>query len=106
MRRMKDVLIDNLVWIITILIAIGSFVATSAYQGKAIEDNNIEDKSVHSKLAEKISDIEKTCIKLDSIQSDIKDIKDDIKEIKKIILKPAITDKDSYKAIDIARSTP
>jgi len=77
---------ENLVWFITTLVAVGAFAATVKFQGDAISENSKE----IAIIKELSNNNEKEHIKFDGIRTDIKEMKDDIKEIKKIVLKPAI----------------
>jgi len=86
MKGLREKVVDNLPWIITTLLAIGAFGATIKYQGEAIASNDRADSVAH----EKIYTIERTLVRLESMQEDIRTIKEDIKDIKKIVLKPAI----------------
>lgn len=85
-KSAKEIIISNMPWIVTTLLAIGAFVTTVKYQGEAITANAISivvDR-------ERIITVEKSLVKVEAIQSDIAEIKSDIKEIKHIVLRPAI----------------
>jgi hypothetical protein len=86
MKSFKQVIAENVIWIITTLVAVGAFAATVKYQGDAISENS---KNIAVIQSEVISN-DKEHVKFDMIRNDIKEIKEDIKDIKKIILKPAI----------------
>jgi len=87
MRSAKEVVMDNLVWIITSLLALGVFSANIRFQGAAIESN----RSNIDRDKERIICIEKSLIKIESMERDLTEIKYDIKDIKKIIFKPVIS---------------
>jgi len=83
----KEIVINNLVWIITSLLAIGVFTATIKYQGESIKNNS----DCIEKDKERIICIEKSLVRIESMESDIAEIKYDIKDIKKIILRPIMS---------------
>ena len=87
MKSFRDIAADNLPWIITTLLAIGAFAGTVNYQGKAIESANTSLNADH----ERIISMEKALVRVELMQNDIQEIKSDIKDIKHIVLKPAIT---------------
>jgi len=68
----------NLVWIIITLVTLGSIIATIKHNACESDKNN-----------KRLTAVEMNVIKLDRIETDISDIKADVKDIKKIILKPA-----------------
>jgi hypothetical protein len=86
MKSFKQVIAENIIWIITTLVAVGSFAATVKYQGDAISENSKNIAVINSAIINN----DKEHLRLFVIKDDIKEIKDDIKDIKKIILKPAI----------------
>jgi len=68
----------NLVWVIITLVTLGSIIATVKINRCVSESND-----------KRLTAVEMNVIKLDRIETDISDIKADVKDIKKIILKPA-----------------
>ena len=86
MKSAKEIVTDNLPWIITTLLAIGAFGATIKYHGDVIAANG----KLNDENRDRISAMEKTVIRLEIIQEDIKIIKEDIKDMKKILFKPVI----------------
>lgn len=91
MKTLKDIIESNLPWIITTLLAAGAFGATVKYQGESIASI---DRSVSMDRI-RIENVEKNLIRFEQVQNDIKEIKDDIRDIKRIVLRPAITLNDS-----------
>jgi len=86
MKSIKEIFVRNLPWIITSLLAVGAFVATVKYQGDAIaacEKLNEENR-------DRIFAIEKAMVKLEIIQEDIKTIREDVKDIKKVVFRPIV----------------
>ena len=107
MRSFKDVVIDNLPWIITALIGVGAFVATFKYQGDAIVKNEkqievsftaidkleknsiaelknqlVENKIKIEQMEKSNSQMAKTDIQMTKISSKVEEIQNDIIEIK------------------------
>lgn len=125
--NLKAFVDKNVISIITALLVIGGLISVIKVQGKAIDDilcqiksdkdrivtaekEIIEFRSVGSLVdnnnssqisvnTTKINGIEKSLVKLDSMQSDISDIKSDIREIKGIIMSP------NYKVVDMNQFT-
>lgn len=100
MKTLKETIIDNLPWLITTLLAIGAFGATIKYHGEAIANTTSSLQLEHAR----IESIEKSMVRFEMVQGDIKEIKDDIKEIKKIIFKPIINDHSINKPSESLRS--
>ena len=94
----KEIVINNLVWIITSLLAIGVLTATIKYQGELIENNS----DCIEKDKERIICIEKSLVRIESMEKNIAEIKYDIKDIKSIILRPVMssTSFDEFDKID------
>jgi len=80
----QDFIKKNIIWIITTLFFLGITYATILTQSDKIVDNTKDVRE--NKIS--IQNIEKTLVKLDSIEQDISEIKDDCKDIKRIIMKP------------------
>jgi len=99
MNFWKEMLLNNLWTIVVTLIAIGGFIALVHTQGSAIAANT----TAISCNADKIITLEKNAIRMEAIQNDIAEIKSDIKEIKHIVLKPAIvrTSEKTYNDLQI-----
>jgi len=120
-KAIKDAFTRNLIWIITCLAGIGTVLATVRYQGQDLEMQKKlvsvdHDKIANCELVEsRLHDAdEMAIIKLDSISSDIKDLKNTLTaldtkmndrmskmgdrtqaqfdEIKKILYKPVVGD--------------
>lgn len=105
-KNIGDLLKQNLLWIITTLLAIGGFVATIKYQGVGITTNTAKIELDH----ERIIDVEKSIVKFERMEGDIQEIKYDIKEIKNILYKPVITQQNTpsntISSSNIAMNTP
>ena len=83
MDKVRGWFSDNVIWIVTTLLAIGAFYASMNYTQQALADNIATDKTVHAELYEKINNLEKCIIKLEMMKEDLKEVKSDIKEIKR-----------------------
>ena len=90
-KSVKEILIGNLPWIITTLLAIGAFITTVKYQGEAIASSALTMAADHERIVE----VEKSLVRIESIQDDISEMKSDIKDIKRIILRPAFIGMDA-----------
>jgi len=86
MKTLRQTFLENLVWFITTLVAIGAFAATIKIQGESI--NEIGKEIVYIKSCQNQNDIEHA--RFETVIDMIKELKADVKEIKSIILKPAI----------------
>lgn len=107
-KTFKEILTRNLVWAITTLVALGVWLATIMYQGKAIDAQGSMIQGDHERIGRcELTDIklasvdDKIGIKLESIDNGIKDLrlaieriqaenKAEFNEIKKILYKPVI----------------
>jgi hypothetical protein len=95
----KDAIEKNLVWVLTTLLAIGAFGATVNYQGKEIERHNkelIEGKSADASIDKRLVRIE---VMVEGIQSDLKIMKEDMKDMKRVIMKPAFNVSDDVRML-------
>ena len=76
--------VDNhLIWIVTVLVAVGGFIFTIKSQAVQLENQET-----------RISKLESITYRLDAIDKNIAEIKSDLKDIKNIIYRPAITKND------------
>lgn len=75
---------ENIVWIIVLIFTVGSYYAVL----KTTCEDVSKIKSEQVLQDSRTSQLEKAVVKMDFIQEDITEIKDDIKSIKSVILKP------------------
>ena len=100
MKTIRDIVTDNLPWVITAILTIGIFAATVKYQGESLIETNKQLTIDHARLekaeAQLQTHVEVSMEKLSRIQSDIHEIKQDLKDVKQIVLKPAIAYEEFY----------
>jgi len=77
-KSLKELVTDNLPWIITTLLTVGGLVVTIRYQGEAIASTEVRVDLQHTR----IETIEKNLIQIEVIQKDISTMKSDMKELK------------------------
>ena len=82
----SELITRNIVWIITTLISIGAGTAIFKQQSESLA-NNVSQTNL---IANKVHQLELNFIKFESMRDDIRDIKSEIREIKRIVLKPAV----------------
>lgn len=83
---------SNIIWLATTLIAVGAFVATVKFQANAVA----ELQSGCNDNSKKIVALEKLELRLENIDKNLIEMKYDIKDIKGIVYRPAI----SYNIVD------
>jgi hypothetical protein len=102
MEAIKKFLTTNLIWLITVLVALGGLLMTIKYQGESIA--GLEQKTVE--LFKKTGELKVTdaivITKLDDIDAGVKEIKSELQGIKLILYKRISNDTRS--TADIASS--
>jgi len=86
-RTLKDIASKNVTWIISIIMAVGATMAVLKQQALALDENIARTTAI----ANKVNQLEISLIKLDGMREDILDIKSEIRDIKRIILRPVIS---------------
>jgi len=116
MNGFKTFITENLIVIISTLIAIGGFIALIKFQGDAIKANTTQQEANKERIVlleknmikvdamndkiltygnmitadkERIINVEKAFVRVEAMQNDISEIKTDIREIKKVLQTPA-----------------
>jgi len=80
----------NLVWLITVLVGVGIFMATVKFQSDAIAGNTMINLQQQQAINASSIKNERFLVTLEQMRDDLDEIKDDIKEIKQVIYRPIV----------------
>jgi hypothetical protein len=86
-----DIIKNNLIWIISTLVAIGGFVALTKANTINMQEEINKIESVQDESCKKINTIDITLARIDSMIEDMKEMKSDIKDIKAVVYRPTYT---------------
>jgi len=81
---------SNIVWLITVLVGVGVFIATVKFQSEAIASNLLINNQQQQEINSSHIKNERFLVTLEQMRDDLDEIKDDIKEIKQVIYRPIV----------------